>query len=139
MAVVLLLCAIAVAVMQPLIASAQTPTSIDVGTILRTEGQQGQPQDIGTFLVWAVNVLALTIGSFAFLAIVIGGIVLLTSAGDDSSLQKGKDIIKYAIIGLVVALAAFFIVAFVQSVFFEFEGANLRNTGDVDLDDISNP
>ena len=96
-----------------------TPETLDVGKYLLTPDQQNQPKEIGAYVVRFTNFLALTIGSFAFLAIVIGGIFLLTAAGREEQITRGKDIIKYAIIGLVFAMLAYFIVAFIQSILFE--------------------
>ncbi|MBD3328321.1 hypothetical protein GF340_03375 [Candidatus Peregrinibacteria bacterium] len=98
-----------------------TPMKINVG-ILRAPGQADPAEigNVGVYIVRVINFLALTIGSFAFLAIVIGGILLLTAAGQEQQIQKGKDIIKFAVIGLIVALMAYFIVAFVQSIFYEY-------------------
>ncbi len=102
------------------------PTEINLSKYLRAEGQtytvggSEQKITIGSYIVRLVNFLSLVIGSFAFLAIVIGGIVFVASAGNETSLQKGKDIIKYSVIGLVVALTAYFITGFVQSIFFEY-------------------
>ena len=97
--------------------------SFNVNVYLTTKGQEKSPTDIGQYILRLVNFLTLMIGSFAFLAIVIGGIMLLTSAGKEQQVTKGKDIIKYAITGLVVALASYFITAFVQSIFYEYGAA----------------
>jgi hypothetical protein len=61
----------------------------------------------------------LVIGSLAFLAIVIGGMMFLTSGGKEQQITKGKEIIKFAIIGLVIAFSAYFITSSVQSIFYE--------------------
>lgn len=98
-----------------------TPDTLPVGTYLAAPGQNiGSTPNFGALIVRVVNFLAITIGSFAFLAIVIGGITMVTSAGRETQLQKGKDIIKFAITGLIVAFASYFITAFVQSIFFEY-------------------
>ena len=95
-----------------------TPTSIPVGTYLKAPGQN-ITGNIGDFIIRAINFLAMVIGSFSLLVIIIGGVILLGSGGSESAVQKGKDTIKYAIIGLAIALSAFYITAFVQSIFFE--------------------
>jgi hypothetical protein len=95
------------------------PSKLNVGQYLIAEGQV-KPSSIGQYIVRVINFLTLAIGSFAFLAIVIGGVILLISTGNESLLQRGKDIIKFAVIGLIVALAAYFITAFVQSIFYEY-------------------
>ena len=90
------------------------------------EGKEKQEQSylnsknpIASFIVQIVNFLMLTIGSFSFLAVIVGGITLLTSHGNDTQVTKGKDILKYAITGLVVSLSAYFITSFVQNIFYE--------------------
>lgn len=102
------------------IAQSPTPTTLPVGQYLVAKGQENQPKNIAAFIVRFINFLAGIIGSFAFVAIVVGGIIMVTSAGQEAALQKGKDIIKYAIIGIVVAISAYFITTFVQSIFFEY-------------------
>ncbi len=82
--------------------------------------QRGNP--IASFIIQIINFLVYTIGSLCFLAIVIGGFILMTSHGNENSLTKGKDIIKYALIGLVVVLLSYFITAFVQSLLYEVPG-----------------
>ena len=79
--------------------------------------KSGNP--IGSFIIQIVNFLVLTIGSVCFIALVIGGFVLLTSHGNENSVTKGKEIITNALIGLVVVLCAYFITAFVKSLFYE--------------------
>lgn len=102
--------------------TANTDT-FSVGKYLKTDKQDqkyfksGNP--IASFIIQAINFLILTIGSVCFVAIVIGGFTLMTSHGNENQLTKGKDIITYAIIGLVITLTAYYIVAFVQSTFYE--------------------
>ena len=74
---------------------------------------------VASFIIQMINFLVLTIGSFAFLAVIIGGFTLVASHGNETQVTKGKDILKYAITGLIVALASYFITAFVQSLFYE--------------------
>ena len=97
-----------------------TPDSFNLHSYLVVKDQHIAP--ITSYVVRFINFLALTIGSFAFLVIVIGGFTMLTSGGADEAVTKGKDMIKYALIGLVIAFSAYFITAFVQSIFFEYGG-----------------
>lgn len=98
-------------------------SSFNVSSYLTTSDQKqkyfetGNP--IGSFIVQIVNFLVLTIGSVSFVALVVGGFTLMTSHGNENQLTKGKDIIKYALAGLVIVLTAYFITAFVQSLFYE--------------------
>ncbi len=95
-------------------------SSFSVGTYLKAENQQDFVS-LPEYIVRLINTLSMMIGSFAFLAIVIGGFMMVTSGGREASITKGKDIIKYAVLGLIVALAAFFITSFVQSIFYEYK------------------
>lgn len=52
--------------------------------------------------------------TLAVVLIVIGGAIYMTSGGDPAKAGKGKTIITYAIIGLVIALVARFIPAIVK-------------------------
>jgi hypothetical protein len=61
----------------------------------------------------ALNVLNLLLSIFgvlAIIALIIGGGTYLTAYGDEKKIDSGKRIITYAIIGIVVALAAIVIV-----------------------------
>jgi hypothetical protein len=99
-------------------------SSFKVTNYLTAEGQnkdvikEGVPV-VAVYLVRLINYLSLVIGSFAFLAIVIGGFMMVTSAGQEQQVSKGKDMVKFAIIGLLVALSAYFITSFVQSIFYD--------------------
>lgn len=61
---------------------------------------------ITVFMNWLLGI----IGVLAVVAFVIAGILYLTSAGDEDQAEKAKEVIKYAIIGLVVALLGLIIV-----------------------------
>jgi len=66
-----------------------------------------------TFSQIATNLLTFLLGIFGVLAIimmVIGGIMYLTSAGEEDRIDSGKKIFKYAIIGTIVAMAAMVLV-----------------------------
>ena len=109
-------------------APAMSPASMHFNlSNLKADGQEqsylksGNP--IGSFIIQVVNFLVLTIGSVCFIALVIGGFVLLTSHGNENSVTKGKEIITNALIGLVVVLRAYFITAFVQSLFYDLPNA----------------
>ncbi|MBU1019013.1 MAG: hypothetical protein ABII07_00950 [Patescibacteria group bacterium] len=70
------------------------------------------------FLLMIINFLSQIIGTVAIGLIIIGGLFLLASEGDDSRVQKGKTIIVQAIIGLIIALASYIIVTLVQSLLY---------------------
>ncbi|HSX48355.1 MAG TPA: hypothetical protein VLF41_02550 [Candidatus Nanoarchaeia archaeon] len=64
-----------------------------------------------------INVLLFVVGAVSVIMIIVGGLMYTLSAGDPSNTKKAKDTILYAIIGLVVALAAGAIVAFARGQF----------------------
>ena len=63
-------------------------------------------QKISGFLYFAVGILAV-------LAIMYGGFVYMTARENDTQKKQGKDIILYAILGLVIAICAVLIVQLV--------------------------
>lgn len=67
----------------------------------------GDPADsVGT----VVNAVLFFAGFVAITFIVIGGFRYVTSAGDPQKTAQAKDTILYAVIGLIIAIAAFTIV-----------------------------
>lgn len=69
------------------------------------------------FILLATDILVKIVGSLAFLALVLSGIWMIISYGDEQQLTKAKGIMTWAILGLVFVLAAFFLVTFVQQFF----------------------
>jgi len=97
-------------------------------SILKADGQaQGYLKNskktstnpLASFILQIINFITITAGSLSFLAVVIGGFMIMSSAGNENQINKGKDILKHAVIGLVITLTAYFVVAFVQSLLFE--------------------
>jgi hypothetical protein len=80
------------------------------------------PNPTASFILQAINLVALTAASLSFLAIVAAGFLMMTSAGNETQRTKGIDILTRAIIGLVITLSAYFIVSFVQNLLFETVG-----------------
>lgn len=80
---------------------------------------------IGGMAVYSITDIVLLIIQFildivlvlAVLAVVIAGVYLITSGGDEGQKDKAKNIIFYAAIGIVVILLARVIVVFVNSIF----------------------
>jgi hypothetical protein len=61
------------------------------------------------------NTLIFLIGSLSVIMIIYGGIRYVISRGDSSAVAAAKNTIIYAVAGIVVAIAAFAIVAFVTT------------------------
>jgi hypothetical protein len=57
-----------------------------------------------------LDFLLAIVGVLALIMLIVGGIMYLTSAGDDKRIETAKKIVTYAIIGIAVALASLVIV-----------------------------
>ncbi len=62
-----------------------------------------------------INVVLSFVGVIAVGVIVYGGILYVTSTGDSAKIHKAKNCILYGVVGLVVAIMSFAIVAFVNT------------------------
>jgi hypothetical protein len=58
--------------------------------------------------------LLFILGIISVIMIIVGGIRYSTSSGDASRIKAAKDTVMYSVVGLVVALLAYAIVAFVR-------------------------
>ncbi|MBU0597895.1 pilin [Patescibacteria group bacterium] len=68
------------------------------------------PKDITIQTIqWALGFLGLV----AVVLILYGGITWMTSAGNEEKVKKAKDILKMAVIGMIVVLLAWALVTFV--------------------------
>lgn len=70
------------------------------------------------FILDLIDILALIIGSFSMLVIVVSGIMMITAAGNSETIDKAKSGLLYAIIGLVITFSSYIVTTFVQSLFF---------------------
>ncbi len=69
-----------------------------------------------------LKLMTQVIGTFAVLMLIVGGYFMITSQGDESQLQKGKNIFFYTIVGLLIAFMSFIAVQFVISLIFTSTG-----------------
>jgi len=75
---------------------------------------------LNDFLLMGVNAAGNVLGFlgvFALLFFVIGGIIWITSGGSAEKVKKGKDMIKGAVVGLIIVLVAFTIVRVIMEAF----------------------
>jgi ABC-type Fe3+ transport system permease subunit len=77
------------------------PTGVDTN---------GSIKDIFTKVI---NILFIVIGGLAVIMLIVGGIMYVVSAGDSKRVESAKNTILYALIGIVVAAVAGFLVNFV--------------------------
>ncbi|RYC74183.1 pilin [Candidatus Nanosynsacchari sp. TM7_ANC_38.39_G1_1] len=88
---------------------------IDQG--LTASGASGTPGDLSTILTTVTNILLFLMGAVSVIMIIIGGFRYVTSQGDQTQMQSAKNTILYAVIGVVVSIAAYAIVSFVVAQF----------------------
>jgi hypothetical protein len=104
----------------PLQSILATSDAADSGALLQEVGTEtglGSSGDGQTQLVkiitTVINVILSLLGVILFVLIVYGGVLWMTSRGNEENVKKAKDIITDAIIGLVIVLAAYAISAYV--------------------------
>jgi len=114
-------------VAMPAVVSAQTgaPTT-GVGSLDPAGGGQNVGSDLNapiqttgdliTIVLGLVNWVAWFVALVAVLFGLYSGILFITAGGDDEKLTKAKNILLYAIVGIVVAILAFSIVAISKSI-----------------------
>src|SRR3989344_5149032 len=68
-------------------------------------------QTLSEIAMNVLNFLLSIIGVLAIIMLIVAGIMYLTAAGDEDRVDTGKNIVKYAIIGIIVAFASLVIVS----------------------------
>ena len=137
-----LLAIMLVYVFAPVVSLAQTPTDdtgffganfcpcctnggINPATGAREATEPCHLADIVTLLDHIVKIALYLSFFIGVIMLVYGGFKMITAAGNTSDVEKGKDAIKYAIIGMLVAFGAWLIVNTIL--------VELTNKGGVDL------
>jgi hypothetical protein len=83
----------------------------------------GVPAEVSTSLTLAqillnvLNFLLGIVGVLAIIMLVVGGVMYLTSGGDEGRIETGKKIVIWSIVGITVALSALIIVSQIASFF----------------------
>jgi len=113
--------------------SKSIPDSFSVGDCLTVDGQKGslfvpkkdaneqkagQPGLVQNVIIRAIKIFLELIASIALIVFIIGALMTIVSEGKSDRLEKGKNAMVYAVIGLIIAFMSFIIVTFVQSIFF---------------------
>ncbi|MFA5248569.1 MAG: pilin [Patescibacteria group bacterium] len=76
---------------------------------LQNAGVNNVPQLIGKI----INALLGLVGSLALIMFIYGGFTWMLAAGNDANVKKGRDILTWATIGLVVIFASYSLVHFI--------------------------
>jgi hypothetical protein len=75
-----------------------------------TPGLVSSAPTLATIAMRTLNFLLGIVGTIAIIMMVVGGIMYLTSAGDEDRMKTGKKIFIYSILGITIALASLVIV-----------------------------
>jgi hypothetical protein len=99
----------------PAVVAAQPNFNFDVGLPGSPNDKNKAPiQDlVVNVIITAINIMLGLAAVLALAAMVWGGIVLITSAGNEKRVESAKKTITWAIIGLIVIGLSFFIVFFI--------------------------
>jgi hypothetical protein len=81
------------------------------------EGAANVPTSLTTVFGNISNLLIFLTGAIAVIVVIFGGLRYVTSTGDAARVKQAKDTILYGIVGVVVAILAYAMVAFVTSSF----------------------
>jgi len=83
------------------------------GTVSLTNPLTGNetPTTIPTLIGYLIKAIMGIVGSLALVMIIYGGFVWMTAAGNTEKITQGKNILVWAIIGLVVIFSAYLLVS----------------------------
>ncbi len=84
-------------------------TSVSFGGLSPVGEETTVPQIIGNVVKAVLGV----VGALALFMVVYGGIILLSSAGKQDQIKKGKDVLIWATIGVAVILGSYVLVDFI--------------------------
>ncbi|HNU81331.1 MAG TPA: pilin [bacterium] len=87
----------------------KTPTSVSITNPLAAGGIDSFQTLIGR----AINSILGVVGSLALVMFVYGGLLWMTSGGSNEQVKKGRDILIWATVGLVIIFSAYGLVRFV--------------------------
>ncbi|HET9411448.1 MAG TPA: hypothetical protein VFO38_01205 [Candidatus Saccharimonadales bacterium] len=85
------------------------------GTCTNNPDSLNTQPSVMTTIKNVTNLLVFVVGAIAVIMIIIGGIRYVTSAGEQAAITGAKNTILYAIVGVIVAIAAYAIVNFVTT------------------------
>ena len=77
----------------------------------KTEGEKSLMSNVSML----INVFASVMGFLAIGMIIYGGFMLLTAQGDPARIKRGKDVVLYSVIGVILVMLAYAIVNFVMN------------------------
>ncbi|MBD3238050.1 MAG: hypothetical protein GF332_00215 [Candidatus Moranbacteria bacterium] len=80
-------------------------------------GLPGKNSTIPEIIIRVMEILLLSLGSFAIIGFVVSGIIYLTAAGNQERMEMAKRAMYYSIIGVIVGMGGYFVVMAVQRLY----------------------
>lgn len=72
---------------------------------------------IVSFILSVIDFATIIVGSIAMILFIVAGFMFMFAQGNQQQVDEAKDIVKYAVIGLIVIFLSYLITIFVQSIF----------------------
>lgn len=72
---------------------------------------------IVSLILAVINFAAQVMGTIGVILIIAAGFIFMFSQGNQQRIDKGKEVVKYAIIGLIIAFLSYVIVTSIQTIF----------------------
>ena len=94
-------------------ATPPAPTGLTEGSSAAAGTLSGNGISITSLLTTVTDTLIFIVGAISVIMIIIGGIRYVVSAGNATHVTAAKNTIMYAIVGLVISIAAYAIVTFI--------------------------
>lgn len=80
--------------------------NFDPGSVLKTSSQLGS-NDPAYIIFSVVNTSLIFLGTVTLIMIIAAGFLWLTAAGEEEKIEKAKEILQGAIIGLIIVLSSY--------------------------------
>lgn len=92
-----------------------TPTCLAINSLVDTSNPKYatgnyELDDLRNYAVYIMNLILSLVGIISLLLFVYGGVTFLLSAGNQASVKKGTDIIKAAVIGIILVFSSVLII-----------------------------
>lgn len=92
--------------------------------------------DVGNYAIYIIELILSLVGTLSLIAFIYGGVTFLISAGSSEKVKKGMDIIKAAVVGLIITFSS----VLIMNLFFSGLGVSWNaDTGAVSSNPKSSP
>jgi len=112
-------------------ASPQTTQTGDPVSLNNPLGNTAEAKDVRLIIGRVINGVLGVVGSLALIMFVYGGLLWMTSGGNDEKVKQGKDVLVWATLGLFIIFASY---ALVNFIIFKGIGAVGGNGGGIQTD-----